>query len=241
MLVVSGVTKTFGGLTAVDDVSFGIGEGEIVGLIGPNGAGKTTLFNTLTGVFPADAGTVIFDGTDITGAKPSTICRHGVVRTFQVVRTFDESTVLENVTTGAVFGPGVDRSVAAAREAARESVAFVGLDGTEDLEASQLTTAERKHVELARALACEPDLLMLDEIASGLTPAELADLTGTIERIRDEFGISVLWIEHIMEAIMGSTDRILVLTEGQLIADGTPAEIRADERVARAYLGEVNA
>lgn len=237
MLDVSGVTKTFGGLTAVDDVSFTIDDSEIVGLIGPNGAGKTTLFNTITGVFPADAGTVTFDGVDLTHEKPSAICRQGVVRTFQIVRTFDESTVLENVTTGAVFGRHHDRSMADAREAAREYLSFVGLEDKADLEASQLTIADRKRVELARGLACEPELLMLDEIGSGLTPQEISELTATIERIRDELDVAVFWIEHIMDAIMGSTDRILVLNKGSLIYDGTPESIRDDEAVARAYLG----
>jgi len=241
MLEVAGLTKTFGGLTAVDDVSFSIGSGELVGLIGPNGAGKTTLFNTITGVLDPDSGTVTFEGTDITGAKPSTINQQGIARTFQVVRTFDESTVLENVTTGAVFGASGNRSIPEGREAAREYISFVGLEGEEKSETSQLTIADRKHVELARALACEPELLMLDELGSGLTPQEIDELCGTIERIRDDLDVAVLWIEHIMDAIMGTTERILVLNEGQLIADGTPETVRQKEEVSRAYLGGVEA
>jgi branched-chain amino acid transport system ATP-binding protein len=239
MLEVAGVTKTFGGLTAVDDVSFSIGSGELVGLIGPNGAGKTTLFNTVTGVLQADSGTVSFQGTDITNDKPSTINQHGIARTFQIVRTFDESTVLGNVTTGAVFGASGRRSTAEGRDVARKYISFVGLDGKEDAEASELTIADRKHVELARALACEPDLLMLDELGSGLTPTEIDDLCETIERVRSELNVSVFWIEHIMEAIMDHTDRILVLNEGELIADGPPSEIQQNEAVSRAYLGGV--
>ena len=238
MLELSGVTKSFGGLTAVDDVSFTIGEGELVGLIGPNGAGKTTLFNAINGISPPDAGSVRFGGAPITGLKPNEICRRGVVRTFQIVRTFDESTVLENVLTGAVFGSGADRSMGEAEQRAREAISFVGLDEHVETEAHHLTMADRKHVELARALACDPKLLMLDEIGSGLTPAEIETLTETIERIRDEFGVSVFWIEHVVEAIMGSTDRILVLNEGALLADGEPSEIKQNDRVLEAYLGD---
>jgi branched-chain amino acid transport system ATP-binding protein len=237
MLEVAGLTKSFGGLVAVDEVEFSIESGELVGLIGPNGAGKTTLFNTVTGVLNADAGSVTFQDQDITGAKPSTISEHGIARTFQIVRTFDESTVMENVLTGAAFGSG-QRSIDESREVARESISFVGLEDKADMETNQLTIADRKHVELARALACEPDLLMLDELGSGLTPQEIDELCATIEQIRSELEISVFWIEHIMEAIMDTTDRILVLNEGALIADGTPSEIQEDERVSRAYLGD---
>lgn len=239
MLEVSEVTKTFGGLTAVDNVSFSIEPEELVGLIGPNGAGKTTLFNSVTGVLKADDGEVVFNGTNITGKRPNTISREGIVRTFQVVRTFDESTVLENVLMGAVFGSDTERTMEEHEKRAREFISFVGLDGKEDLDASQLTIADRKHVELARGLACEPDLLMLDEIGSGLTPQEIDDLSGTIESVRSEYGISIFWIEHIMDAIMGTVDRILVLNEGQLIAEGKPEEIKQNEAVSEAYLGGV--
>ena len=237
MLELSGVTKSFGGLIAVDDVSFAIGDDEIVGLIGPNGAGKTTLFNAINGIDPPDTGAITFDGASITGLKPNEICRRGVVRTFQIVRTFDESTVLENVRTGAVFGAGSNRSMAEATEHAHRMIDFVGLDGLAETDAHQLTMAQRKRVELARALACDPQLLLLDEIGSGLTPTEIDDLTATIERIRDDLGVSVFWIEHVVEAIMGSTDRLLVLNEGALIAEGEPAEIKRNERVLEAYLG----
>jgi branched-chain amino acid transport system ATP-binding protein len=237
MLDVSEVTKTFGGLTAVDEVSFTIGDEEIVGLIGPNGAGKTTLFNSITGVLKVDSGSVTFNGTDITALRPSSISKQGIARTFQIVRTFNEMTVLENVTAGAVFGLESERSMADGEEVAREYISFVGLDGKEELEANQLTIADRKHVELARALACDPDLLMLDELGSGLTPQEIDDLCATIERIRDELGVSILWIEHIMDAILDTTDRVLVLNKGELIAEGTPQEIQEDEAVSRAYLG----
>jgi branched-chain amino acid transport system ATP-binding protein len=239
MLEVSNVRKTFGGVTAVDDVSFEIESGEIVGFIGPNGAGKTTLFNTITGVLQPDDGTVVLNAEPITGRRPNEICHRGIVRTFQVVRTFNESTVFENVLTGAVFGTGGSRSSEEARAAAEDAIAFVGLEDKTDDEASELTIADRKHVELARGLACDPQLMMLDEIGSGLTPAELEELTATIERIRDERGVSVFWIEHVMDAILGSTDRVLVLNEGKLIAEGTPAAIQDDDSVAEAYLGGV--
>ncbi|USZ73647.1 ABC transporter ATP-binding protein [Natronosalvus halobius] len=237
MLEVDGLSKSFGGLTAVNDVSFDIDSGEIVGLIGPNGAGKTTMFNMISGVYKPNSGEVYLDSDSITGKRPNEICNRGVVRTFQIVRTFDESTVLENVLTGAVFGSNKSRSMEEAREIAHKYISFVGIDGREDTETSELTIADRKHVELARGLACEPKLMMLDEIGSGLTPAELNELTETIERIRDELGVSVFWIEHIMDAILGSTDRVLVLNEGQLIAEGKPEEIKNDEKVAKAYLG----
>jgi len=239
MLEVSSLRKSFGGLTAVDDVSFEIGTGEIVGLIGPNGAGKTTLFNTITGVLKPDDGEVVLGANTLTGRRPNEICHEGVVRTFQVVRTFDESTVFENVLTGAVFGSGEDRSMDEAADVAHHYISFVGMADQTHTEASELTIADRKHVELARGLACEPRLMMLDEIGSGLTPAELDELTETIERIRDELDVSVFWIEHVMDAIFGSTDRVLVLNDGRLIAAGTPEEVQNDDAVAEAYLGGV--
>lgn len=237
MLNVSGVTKRFGGLVAVDRVGFEIQQDEIVGLIGPNGAGKTTLFNTLAGIYEPDEGTVIFNGEDITGMKPNQICMRGIARTFQDVRTFNESSVLENVAVGAMFGSGQTVSMAEARTKAEKELAFVGLEDKAELSASSLTIADRKHVELASALATQPDLVMLDEIATGLNPSEVDLLSNTIKRIRDEYGISVFWIEHIMDAIMGTTDRVITLNEGKKIAEGTPTEIQQNEAVGEAYLG----
>ena len=239
MLSVTDLRKEFGGLVAVDGVSFDIDEGEIVGLIGPNGAGKTTLFNTVTGVHDPEPGAEIrFDGRDIVDLDTHLIARAGLVRTFQIVRVFDEMTVLENVTTGALFGSDDAPSKAEAEAAAREALEFIGLADRAETLASNLPIAQKKQLELARALASEPRLLLLDEIASGLTPGEIAELTDTIRRLRDERGVSVFWIEHIMDAIMGVADRILVLNSGQLIATGTPEEIRADEIVIEAYLGD---
>ncbi|WP_234699180.1 ABC transporter ATP-binding protein [Halorubrum sp. LN27] len=235
MLQAEGVTKSFGGLVAVNDVSFSVDDEEIVGLIGPNGAGKTTLFNTITGVHPPNQGTITLDGTELTGRKPFEIAQQGVVRTFQTARTFNESTVLENVTVGAVFGDGQDPD--AAEETARECLSFVGLEDQANAEVSGLNLADRKLLELARGLATDPNFMLVDEIGSGLTPAELQTLTDTLERTCHDRGISVFWIEHIMDAIMGATDRIIVLDQGQKIADGPPEEVRNDERVTEAYLG----
>jgi branched-chain amino acid transport system ATP-binding protein len=239
MLSVTDLRKEFGGLVAVDDVSFDIGDGEIVGLIGPNGAGKTTLFNTITNVHGPEPGASIeFDGTDIVGLDTHLIARRGLVRTFQIVRVFDEMTVLENAAAGALFGSDSSPSTGEAEERGREALAFIGLEDKADTLASNLPIAQKKQLELARALASEPRLLLLDEIASGLTPGEIAGLTETIRRLRDERGVSVFWIEHIMDAIMGVADRIIVLNSGRLIAEGTPEEIRANETVIEAYLGD---
>ncbi|WP_148414025.1 ABC transporter ATP-binding protein [Haloferax sp. KTX1] len=239
MLAVADLRKEFGGLVAVDDVNFEIGRGEIVGLIGPNGAGKTTLFNSITGVLQPETGSqVTFDGTDIVALETHDIARRGLVRTFQIVRVFDEMTVFENVMTGALFGTDESISQEEAEERARDALAFIGLAEKAELTTGNLPIAQKKQLELARALASRPNLLLLDEIASGLTPGEIADLTDTIRRLRDERGISVFWIEHIMDAIMGVADRIIVLNSGRKLAEGTPAEIRDNQAVVEAYLGD---
>jgi branched-chain amino acid transport system ATP-binding protein len=239
MLAVSDLRKEFGGLVAVDDVTFEIGEGEIVGLIGPNGAGKTTLFNSITGVLsPEEGAKVVFDGTDLVDLETHAIARRGLVRTFQIVRVFEEMTVLENVTAGALFGTDESVSREEAEARARDAIEFIGLADDAETMASNLPIARKKQLELARALASNPRLLLLDEIASGLTPGEIAELTDTIRRLRDERDISVFWIEHIMDAIMGVADRIIVLNSGRKLAEGTPEEIRANETVIEAYLGD---
>jgi len=238
MLEAANVSKKFGGLVAVDGVDFEIDRGEIVGLIGPNGAGKTTLFNTITGVLdPEEGSEITFNGENLLALDTHEIARSGVLRTFQIVRVFGEMTVLENAAAGALFGTDESISQAEAQRRGREALAFVGLEDKAEVEARNLPIAQQKQLELARTVASDPDLVLLDEIASGLTPGEIEELSNTIRRLRDDRDISVFWIEHIMDAIMGTADRIIVLKSGRKIAEGTPEEIRNDEAVTEAYLG----
>lgn len=237
MLRGENVTRTFGGLTAVDSVNFEVNEKEIVGLIGPNGAGKSTLFNTITAVYPADRGTISLNDTELTGLKPHQIAQAGVARTFQEARTFNESTVLQNVQMGGIYGDGKTKQDAIDR--ARECLDFVGMSEFANEKAGDLNLVNRKQLELARSIAADPDIILVDEIGSGLTPSELDELTNTLEMVRDKRDIAVFWVEHIMDAIMGTVDRIIVLNQGEKIADGPPSEIRADPDVAEAYLGGV--
>jgi branched-chain amino acid transport system ATP-binding protein len=231
--VVEGLTKRFGGLLANDRVSLTVGRGEIVGLIGPNGAGKTTLFNGITGQFPIDAGRVVLDGVDLTGRPPEAVARAGIARTFQIVKVFKEMTALENVMVGA-FLRVRPRAEAAARAAAALTAA--GLAGRADVPAGGLTVAEQKRVEIARALATEPTLIILDEALSGLTPAETRQALDALRALRAR-GIALLVVEHVMEVIMPLSDRVVVLDAGQRIAEGPPEAIARDPRVIEAYLG----
>src|SRR5499433_1358483 len=228
-------TKRFGGLLANREVSLAIGAGEIVGLIGPNGAGKTTLFNCVTGYLHPDGGRIVFDGSDITHARPERICRLGVARTWQVVRAFGRMTTLENIVCGALQRTN---RIAEARARARELLEFTGLHGRGDMPAATLTLADKKRLEIARALATRPKLLLLDEAMSGLTPTETAAAVRLVRRIHAELKMTICVVEHVMEVVMPLSHREVVLDYGVKIADGAPQDVVRDEQVISAYLGE---
>ena len=232
-----GLTKYFGGLAAVSNVDFHVEEGEIVGLIGPNGAGKTTLFNLISGALVPKPGAIRFKGENITGLKPHQICRMGVARTFQSVKVFANMPVLANVVLGSLFGTSNSVSSADAAKEAMESLEFVGLSAVRATPAKDLTLANQKRLEVARALATKPELLLLDELMAGLNPTETAEAMELVTRIRDK-GITVFMIEHVMKAIMSVCDRIMVLHHGKKIAEGTPQEIATSRTVVEVYLGE---
>ena len=236
ILEVQNVTKAFGGLLAVDDVSFTMHEGEILGLIGPNGAGKTTLFNVINGVYKPTKGTIHFRGEDITGLPPYDVVRKGLARTHQIVKPLNEMTVLENVIVGACFGVE-NLGLEPARYVADEALEFTGLAHMKDELAGKLNIALKKRLEVARALAANPRLLLLDEVLAGLNPSEVAKMLDVIRSIRDR-GISILMIEHIMQAIMSLSDRIVVLNFGRKLAEGTPDEVANNPQVIEAYLGD---
>jgi branched-chain amino acid transport system ATP-binding protein len=234
LLSVQHVSKAFGGLRAVEAVTFDVGQGEIVGLIGPNGAGKTTLFNLISGFLRPDRGDIRFDGQSLLGLEPHQICARGLARTFQIVQPFANLTVAQNVMVGAFIHTARE---AEARERALEILRFVGLLGKRSFPARSLTLAERKRLEVARALATEPRLLLLDEVMAGLNPREVQDVLGLLRDVRAR-GVTILVIEHVMHAIMRLCERIVVLHHGQKIAEGPPTAIARDPRVVEAYLGE---
>ncbi len=232
------LTKHFGGLPALTDVSFTVARGEILGLIGPNGAGKSTLLNLISGIFSPSDGRVLFQGRDVTGLRPHEIAKRGVARVLQTPRSFASMSVRENVAIGSLFG-GRDRSgtTSAVRDQTEFFLDLVALLDKKDLPVEGLTLQEKRMLELARALAMRPALLLLDEAMSGLNPSEMERAMGLIRRIRDELGVTIIWVEHVMKAIMGVAERVLVLDFGRVVAVGTPAEVARDQGVIDAYLG----
>lgn len=234
LLELKNVTKQFGGLTAVDSLSMSMEKGEILGVIGPNGAGKSTAFNCIAGVFPPTKGEVLFDGQVINGQKPWDLCKKGIARTFQIVKPFASKSVLYNVTVGA-FATTSIREEAEAK--AIKVLQLLNFDDKKDAKSSALTIADRKRLEIARALATAPRLLLLDEVMAGLRPAEVDEMVEIIRFLRGQ-GITILVIEHIMRAIMALSDRIVVIHFGKKIAEGTPKAVASDENVIKAYLGD---
>jgi branched-chain amino acid transport system ATP-binding protein len=250
LVVATRVRKEFGGLVATDDVDFTIPRGSIVSLIGPNGAGKTTFFNQLTGVYKPTSGSILFDGDEIAFLPPHAITKLGIGRTFQNIRLFAQMTALENVLVGmncrlrsgilgaVVRPPRVKREEAAARERARELLVYCGLPRRHEERSASLPYGDQRRLEVARALATQPKLLLLDEPTAGMNPQETVEFTEFVGRVRDDMGMTVLLIEHDMKVVMGVSERITVLDYGAKIAEGTPEEVRSNERVVEAYLGK---
>jgi branched-chain amino acid transport system ATP-binding protein len=232
-LIVRNLAKHFGGLRAVQDVSFTVRENETLALIGPNGAGKTTAFNLIMGFYRPDAGSVSAFGREMVGLRPHDVCIHGLARTFQVAKPFGGMTVLENVMTGAFLR---DRHRDAAREKAREAIAFVGLSPRENTPARDLTTIDQRRLEMARAVATRPRLLLLDEVMAGLNPSEVDQAVGLVKKLAER-GLTIVIVEHLMRAVMALARHIVVLDHGQKIAEGAPTDVMKNPEVVRAYLG----
>jgi branched-chain amino acid transport system ATP-binding protein len=232
-LAVRDLSKRFGGLRAVQEVSFTVRENETLALIGPNGAGKTTAFNLIMGFYRPDAGSVQAFGREMVGLRPHDVCAHGVARTFQVAKPFGGMTVLENVMTGAFLR---DRHPHSARDKAREAIAFVGLSAKENAPARDLTTIDQRRLEMARALATQPKLLLLDEVMAGLNPTEVDQAVALVRKLAER-GLTIVIVEHLMRAVMALARHIVVLDHGQKIAEGNPSEVMNNPEVVRAYLG----
>jgi branched-chain amino acid transport system ATP-binding protein len=235
LLEVTGITKRFGGLCAVNQLNLSLDKGQILGLIGPNGAGKTTAFNMISGFYQPDEGEIIFDGKDITGLRPDQVCKLGVTRTFQVVKPFPQLSVLDNVMVGA-YNRTNDRKES--KEKAEDIIEFLGLQDFKEMTAGSLSVAHRKRLEVAKALATDPKIILLDEAMAGLRPTETDEMIGLVRQISGQ-GIALLLVEHVMRVIMSLAERIVVIHHGEKIAEGEPQQIVQDKAVIDAYLGEV--
>jgi branched-chain amino acid transport system ATP-binding protein len=236
-LEVNNVTKYFGGLVAIRDLDLAAKEGEIVGLIGPNGSGKTTLFNLISGVLKPERGQITFGGRDITGLKPHRVCQNGIARTFQLTKPFMQMTALQNVMIGRLYGSNPALSIRQSKEECERILEFIGLGGKSLARARTLGVVDRKRLEIARALATKPKLLLLDEVMSGLTPTEMEEALKLVKAIGDS-GVTLIVVEHVMKAILEISSRLIVLNYGEKIAEGAPQEVVNDANVIEAYLGE---
>jgi branched-chain amino acid transport system ATP-binding protein len=234
ILSVGGVNKHFGGVVAVKDLSLDVQAGEVIGVMGPNGAGKTTLLNVIAGEYKPDSGTVTFKGNDITGLPPHKVCHRGIVRTYQIPQPFAKLTVLQNIAVAAIYGRGLGKS--AAEHEADQILAIVELSEKKDMHAGNLEEISLKRLELARVLATNPALLMIDELAAGLTEKEIPPVLDFLKKI-NEMGITIILIEHVMKVMMNAVDRIIVMDEGRKIAEGKPNEVMENKKVIEAYFG----